>query len=254
MRARSWRAALLRLRAAIATAPVKRFVAISEFVRRQMQLLGFDDARISVVHKGIPLDRYAPDLQERDRLIAEYSIERDAIILGTVAVMRAFKHPEVILKACSLLAARGVAFRLFMCGDGELKPEMERLAARIGIASRVHWLGYLSQPEVFMRGWDLFLLASEGEAFGFVLIEAMACGSPIVAAASGGITEVVDHGRTGFLTPVLDAKAMADCIEMLARDGSLRRAMSSAAIQRVRDHFALEASVQKTLRVYESMW
>src|ERR1017187_330753 len=61
MRARSWKAALLRLRAALVTAPVRRFVAISDFVRQQMLLLGLEDARISVVHKGIDLRRYLPD-------------------------------------------------------------------------------------------------------------------------------------------------------------------------------------------------
>ena len=254
MRARSWKAALLRLRAALVTAPVRRFVAISDFVRQQMLLLGLEDARISVVHKGIDLRRYLPDAEARDRLMDRYGGRPDEIILGTVTIMRRFKHPEVILEACALLQKRNVPFRLFVAGGGELGPEMEALAVRLGIANRVHWLGYVDRPEYFMRGWDVFLLASEGEAFGFVMVEAMCCGVPVVASASGAIPEIVEHGRTGFVTPLLDADAMAEAIRSLAQDESLRREMAAACVARVRDQFSVDGAVEKTLRVYESMW
>jgi glycosyltransferase involved in cell wall biosynthesis len=245
MRARSWKAALLKLRAAVMTAPVRHFVPISGFVSQQMLALGLDENRVTVIHKGIDLERYAPD-----RSVSQ----GDEIVLGTITVMRPFKHPEVILEACAELQRRGVPFRLSVGGHGELKPDMEALAGRLGIGERVQWLGYVDRAEDHLRGWDAFLLASEGEAFGFVLVEAMACEVPVVAAASGAIPEVVDDGRTGYLTPVLDAKAMADAIEKLARDHALRGKMATAARERVRDHFSVQGAVEKTLRVYESMW
>ena len=254
MRSRSWKAALLRLRAALVTAPVKRFVAISGFVRRQMLQLGLADDRLSVIHKGIDLQRYQPDGGARRKLVEQYGIRNNEIILGTVTILRRFKHPEVILQACGLLQLQGVPFRLFVGGDGELRPEMEALAEKLGIAGRVHWLGYVQRPEEFIRSWDVFLLASEGEAFGFVLLEAMSCGIPVIAAASGAIPEVVDDGRTGLLAPVLDARAMAEAIRSLARDESRRCAMAAACLERVREHFTVEGAVQKTLNVYESMW
>jgi glycosyltransferase involved in cell wall biosynthesis len=254
MRARSWKAALLRMRAAIVTAPVSRFVAISGFVRQQMLRLGLDESSVSVVHKGIDLQRYQPDRQVRRSLMERYRIPDGEIILGTVTVMRRFKHPEVILEACRLLQERKVPFHLFVGGHGELKPEMEALAERLGIAARVHWLGYVERAEEHMRGWDAFLLASEGEAFGFVLVEAMACGVPVVAAESGAIPEIVEHDRSGYLAPVLDAGAMADAIAAMANDEPRRCEMASAARTRVRDFFSVEHAVEKTLEVYDSMW
>jgi glycosyltransferase involved in cell wall biosynthesis len=254
MKATAWRAVLLRVRASLATAPVKRFVAISDYIRRQMLLLGIDHSAISVVHKGIDLRRYAPNHEIGRELRDLYGIQSDTIILGTVTILRAFKHPEVILEACMLLERRNVAFRLFVAGGGELEGEMKALADRLGIARRIHWLGYVQQPERFMRGWDLFLLASEGEAFGFVLIEAMSCGVPVVASASGAIPEVVAQGITGMLTPAGDASAMADAVEALARDQALRRGIAEASVARVREMFSIESAVQKTLQVYESLW
>jgi glycosyltransferase involved in cell wall biosynthesis len=255
LRARApWRLALLRLRAAIATAPVKRFVAISDFVRRQLLQLGIEKTRIAVIHKGIEQARYCPSREARRELADHYGISDDTIILGTVTILRAFKHPEVILNACAVLERRGLPFRLFVGGDGELRGEMAALAERLGIAHKVHWLGYVERAEVFVRGWDVFLLASEGEAFGFALIEAMSCGVPVVAAASGAIPEIVVPGVTGILVPVLDHAAMANAIESLARDKAVRRSLAQSGAERVQAMFSVERAVQKTLDVYDSAW
>jgi len=254
MQARSWKLAFLRLRTALATLPVKRFVAISEFVRSQMLRLGLEDARISVIHKGIDLQRYLPDASARHRLLNEYGSAPDEIVLGTVAVMRPFKHPETILEACGLLQKHGVRFRLFAAGGGALMPDLQKLAARLGIAESVHWLGYVERPEELVRGWDLFLLASEGEAFGFVLLEAMSCGVAVVATASGAIPEIVEEGRSGLLTPVKDPAAMADAIRNLGNDPVRRYKIAQAGCARVRDRFALDFAVEKTIRVYETLW
>ena len=253
LRSKSWKLRLLRLRAVFWTLPVRRFVAISDFVGRQMAALGMSDSRIAVIHKGLDLGRYGADRGARARLEEAYGVAPDEIVLGTITMLRAFKHPEVILHACALLQARQVPFRLFIAGEGELKPELMALAERLGIGRRVIWLGYVERPEDVLRGWDAFLLASEGEAFGFVLLEAMASGLPVVAARSGAIPEVVADGVTGLLTPVLDATAMAAAIEKLARDECLRLRLGSAGAARVRDFFSIGGAVEKTLRVYDSL-
>jgi glycosyltransferase involved in cell wall biosynthesis len=254
MRAGSWKAVLLRFRARLMTAPVKRFVASSDFIRVELIRRGLDASRISVVHKGIIPQRYVTNPANRTQLVGRYAIRPDEIILGSVTIMRPFKLPEVILQACSSLARRNVPFRLFMVGGGEMQAAMEDLSRRLGIADRVHWLGYVNCPKEEMRGWDVFLLASEGEAFGFVLLEAMSCGIPVVGAASGAIPEIVAHGRTGLLCPVRDAEQMALAIESLANDETRRTTMSIQAVARVQQSFTLDLAVRRTLGVYDAMW
>jgi len=254
LRARSWRKALVRLRAALTVAPVRRLVAISEFVQRQMLELGMDRRKITVVHKGVDTARFRPDNGARQRLAGQYGIRADEFVIGTVCVLRPFKHVEVLLEACGLLAGRKLPFRLFIGGDGPLKRDLMTLSEKLGIADRVCWLGHLANPEEAMRGWDVFVLPSVGEAFGFVLTETMACGVPAIASRSGGIPEIVEHGRTGLLVPPMDPAAFADALGSLAGSPALRREMAVRCVERVGSSFSVETAVARTLAVYDSLW
>jgi len=82
----------------------------------------------------------------------------------------------------------------------------------------------------------------------------MACGVPIVGTRSGSLTEVVEHGRTGLLSAPLDAVALADSVESLAKDGRLRKEMGTRAIEHVRRNFTVDLAVERTIHIYESLW
>ena len=134
-----------------------------------------------------------------------------------------------------------------------MRPELEALAERLGIADCVHWLGNVPDPRLLLQASDIFLLASVGEAFGLVLAEAMACGVPVVGSRSGSLVEVVEDGYTGILSTPLDAIAFADAIERLSRDVPARRAMAARSITRVRERFTIDIAVQNTLDIYNSL-
>jgi glycosyltransferase involved in cell wall biosynthesis len=135
-----------------------------------------------------------------------------------------------------------------------MRPELEALAGRLGIAAQTHWLGHVAGPERLLSACDVFVLPSVGEAFGHVLAEAMACGAPVVGSRSGAVGEVIADQETGLLVAPRDPAALAGAIERLGRDQSLRRQMGERGRQRVRDKFAVDAAVGKTLAVYESLW
>jgi L-malate glycosyltransferase len=254
LRAHTWKKQLLRLRARVTTFPITRVIAISEFVKRVQMELGVDESRIVVRYLGIDTRRFSPGPDARQRLVDDFAIEPDALILATVSALRPNKYPQVLVEACGLLARRGLPVRLFVAGDGVLRPRLEALSRQLGIADRTHWLGHLASPERLLQSADIFLLASIDEAFGFVLAEAMACGVPVVATRSGGIVEVVEHGTTGLLAPPLDPEAFADAIEKLAEDDQLRRDMGERGIDRVRRKFTVEALTENTMRIYDSIW
>ena len=119
---------------------------------------------------------------------------------------------------------------LVMVGDGPDRPTAERFARDAGIADRVEFLGNVTPVEGVLGSGDVFLLVSEEESFGLAALEAMACAVPVVASNAGGLPELVEHGRGGFVFPVGDTAAMAaKVLELLDDPVELARQKHLAA-------------------------
>ncbi len=254
LRSRGWKKTLIQLRARVITQPILRVVAISGFIRQQLIDVGVPGAKVFVVRHGVDTRHFFPDPGARKDWVQQLAIEPDEVIASSIAHMRPFKHPEVIVQACALLAKRGVKVRFLMAGGGEMRREMEELSRKLGISGRIHWLGSVANPERLLQASDMFVLASVGEAFGLVLAEAMACGVPVVGSRSGAIPEIVEDGETGILTTPLDPASFADAIGRLAQDEELRRKMGTLGVDRVHRYFTLDTFVKNMLEVCEPVW
>jgi glycosyltransferase involved in cell wall biosynthesis len=249
----SWKKALLRLRTVVTTLPMTRVIAVSDFVKRDLIKRGISASRIAVRHLGADETRFRPDDSARRRWASEYGIAPGELIMSSVTLLRPFKSPETLVEACALLARRGVAARLFVAGDGTMLDDLKAMSRRLGTEDRIHWLGFSADPTSLIQASDLFLLASVGEAGGFVLSEAMGCGVPIVGSRSGVISECVEEGRTGLLAEPKDPASFADAIAALAVDESRRRTMGVNSRARMLERFTTDINVEKTLNVYASV-
>lgn len=254
LRAVSWKRKLLRLRTILTALPMTRVLAISDFVKDELIKRGHKGEQITVRYLGVDEQRFQPDPSARERWLSEFAIAPDELLFSTIAVLRAFKHPETLLRASALLKQRGVRFRLLVAGDGAMLPELKELSERLGIANSVHWLGYCADPTSLLQASDVFILPSVGEAFGLVVPEAMACGVPVVGSRSGALPELVAEGQTGLLATPRDEVSFADALETLARDEPLRQRMAHNGIARVREKFTVDRQVAETMRIYESLW
>jgi len=251
--ATSWRRLLIRMRGATATEPAAKVIAISNFVREQLISCGVSQEKIIVRHLGVDTNRFHPDPATRQRLRTELGIRPEEMTISTVSVLRPFKNPQTIVRACALLAQRSLSFKLLVAGDGAMLEELRNLANDLGVADRIHWLGYCDDPSTLLQATDIFVLASTGEAFGLVTAEAMACGVPVVGSRSGATPEIVADGVSGLLATPRDEVSFADAIEKIARDYTLRRAMSMRGLARVREKFNVERDAEETLQIYQAV-
>jgi glycosyltransferase involved in cell wall biosynthesis len=105
----------------------------------------------------------------------------------------------------------------------------------------------------YYRAADVYLHATRADTFPNVILEALACGTPVVATSVGGIPEQIEEGVTGFLTPPGDARAMATRIEQLLSDDALRRRFAAAAIESARRHFGLDRQINDYLAWYQEI-
>jgi glycosyltransferase involved in cell wall biosynthesis len=188
--------------------------------------------RVVEMPNGVDTEEFSPgpgDPAMRESLgIDEGAVV--AVFVGTLDRAHHFKRVDLAIEA--LARAGDERLHLVVAGDGELRPAFEEQAAASGIASRVHFLGRVPHADLpgVLRAADLFLLTTEPpESFGIVLIEAMACGLPVIATEYPGVRAVVEEGANGVIVPRGDAAAVASALVQLADAGAEeRRRLGSA--------------------------
>lgn len=249
-----WRGALRRRLEMRALRRTDAVLAVSAAVRQAWVAAGLPAERVEVAHNGIDTDAFAyaaGDSQVRAAARARLGMPPEAPLLVTVTVLRGGKGVDTLLTAFERLLATRPAARLLVVGDG---PEAEGLRRRAEpLGASVHWAGYQARVEPWLASADLFVLPSRGDAFPTALLEAAAAGLPAVAAASGGVPEIVADGETGVLVDPERPDELAAAIEQLLADPARRAAMGEAARRRAEERFSLAAWRGRLERVYRRL-
>jgi N-acetyl-alpha-D-glucosaminyl L-malate synthase BshA len=185
---------------------------------------------IEVIPNFVDTDWFRPDASER-----ECAHKRGVPLAVHVSNFRPVKRVPWLVRAFEL-ATRGRAAQLTLVGDGPDLPECRRVAAELRIADKVTFLGERDAIPALLAPADVFALSSDQESFGLAALEAMACGTPVVATDAGGIREVVDDGKTGLLAPVSDlegfAARLADLLFGAVDAEAMGRAARAVALER----------------------
>jgi glycosyltransferase involved in cell wall biosynthesis len=202
--------------------------------------------RIRVLHNPVDLDAIAQ--QSAEPIPPELTSDRPVVAAaGRLANVK--NYPLLIAAVAELAPTTPV--HLWILGEGPERPRLEALAKERGVASSVRFLGFQSNPWRFIARADVFALTSAYEGFGNVLIEAMACGTPVLATKSPGTVEIVEDGRNGVLVEH-DARAIAQAIARLLTGRTAREALVSRARESV-NHYALPAVAARYDRLFEEL-
>ena len=184
---------------------------------------GADPCRVAVVYNGVDAALFHPSPREAAR--ARLGLVDSDPVLLFVGNLVPVKGLDVLVEACTILAADGVRFACYLIGQGPLEGWLEARIARRGLGGRFRLLGPRSHDQLpdWFRAADLFVLPSRSEGVPNVLLEATACGTPFVASRVGGIPEIA-HLGTGRLVPPEDAPALARAIRDQLADSDRRPA------------------------------
>jgi glycosyltransferase involved in cell wall biosynthesis len=205
--------------------------------------------RPEVVLNGVDVDRLARPV-DRAPCRAALGLDRDAWVVGTVGRLSAEKDQATLLRAMRRVLDVEPNARLLVAGDGELRGELEALAADLGLGDRARFLGEQSDVHAFLSALDVFCLPSRTEGTSLSLLEAMAVEVPVVATAVGGTPSVVDGGAAARLVPPNDAEALAAALLDVRRDRAAAGARAALGRRIVVSRFALRKMVDRYAALY----
>jgi glycosyltransferase involved in cell wall biosynthesis len=200
-----------------------RCFAPSEATIRELRSRGFEN--VELWSRGIDLNRFSPKFADRG-LRFRWSPDGKPIALYVGRLVKE-KDIDILLKAHSILNSRGTEYRLVFVGDGPMRRQIENEASDAILA------GHLDGEDL-SRAYassDIFVFPSTTESFGNVVLEATASGLPAMGSAEGGIGELIQHEKTGFLVTSGDFRDYADKLEALIEDKSLRDSMAASAME-----------------------
>lgn len=229
-------------------------IGVSEATVDDLVRLGVADReRFRVIPIGLDLERFVrPDAQAAAAFRRDWGVGEGDILAAYVGRLVPIKRVDLVLRSVAEARRRGVSVQLAVAGDGECRPELERLAGELGLGEAVRFMGYVPESSTVVAAADLAILASDNEGTPVALIEAAAAGRPAVATEVGGVREVVVPG-TGLLVPRGDHAALAGALERCARDQPLRERMGARAQEHVLRQFSIERLLEDVEGLYEEL-
>lgn len=208
------------------------------------------EPKLTVIENGIDLDRYQPRADLRAAVRGELGLPENGVAIGCVCRLAECKNVGLLLRTA--MPHLGSTTQLFIVGDGPERRALEALVSQHPSGAFVRFLGQRSDVARLLNGFDLFALSSRTEGHPLAVIEAMATGLPVLATKVGGIPEMIEDDKSGFLSPPDEASFAERLAAALDRRGSWP-AMGEAARASARLRFSSETMADRYLTLYATI-
>ncbi len=215
-------------------------IAVSGGVKDALIEQGIAPEKIEVLYHGIDLAQYVAPLDSATAK-TRLGLPADARTVGVVASLIPRKGHRFLLEALKNMEATSGPIHLLLAGEGPLEAELRAQSLEMGLAERVHFLGFRRDIPEIVCAMDVFVLPSLKEGLSIAVMEAMALEKPVVCSAIAGLPEVVRDGQTGFLVPPGDSLALQNALEKLFADENLRAQIGREARRFLEAHFEQNA-------------
>jgi glycosyltransferase involved in cell wall biosynthesis len=196
-----------------------------------------DDSKVARIYHGIEIGN---SKSKSSQILPEIKEKGKGIILGNAGRLTLQKGQQHLIEVARILEKRHINFTLFIAGTGELQSELELKITEYNLQKQVILLGFVDDMEAFNNSIDIFLLSSEWEGFGYVIVEALAKEKPVVAFNISSNPEIISQNKTGFLVDFADIESFANKTQELIENENLRLEMGKAGLQSVHDRFDIK--------------
>ena len=242
----------LRLMATLRYRPFRKIIAISEAIATVLREHDVEEERIAVIRSAVDSDAFAA-LPDRGKFREEFGIDEGVLTIAAAGQLIPRKGHRYLLQAVADLVHSHPPFRVVLFGDGYLNNQLRAQAASLGLGGVVQFAGFRDDLDEFISCFDLLVHPASAEGLGVAVLKAAAAGVPVVGFDAGGLSEAVDHEKTGLLVKAEDVDALRIAIATLMDDERARRQMGAAGRERMRAEFSIAAMADQHVALYESL-
>ena len=228
-----------------------RLIAVSQSMKDHMVADGIRGDKITVIPNGIAVEGYRTSA-DREGVRKEFGIARSDILVGTAGRLALVKNQAMILEAAARIMPKVENLRLIFYGEGPEEENLKRLVKNLGLTSRVIFAGLRSDMARVLSGLDVFVLSSRSEVAPMVLLESMALEIPVISTDVGGVSEMMEPGKSGLLTENQNVEEMAEAMLRLAVDPGYRKEIGRRGREFVERRFGEASMLQATSDLYVS--
>jgi len=227
-------------------------IAISGPVKQHLSAdFGVAKNKVYLIVNGIDLDRFVMTTDQM-RCVARQKINfGNTPLIGIIARLSDVKGIDVLIKAMPLVLKRIPSANLIIAGQGPEESKLRILTEYLLLKDHVHFKNTINQTQELLAALDVFVMPSLMEGLGLSVIEAQACGIPVVASMVGGLVDLIEDGKSGFLVAANDPTALANRIIDLIRDPQQAKIMANQARANVEKKFSSQDMLKETLKIYE---
>lgn len=227
-------------------------LCVSEDLRERALACGVPAGRCLLVENGIDTGEYARGCDTAAAKRRE-GFPAGRLLVGAVGRLSAEKGFDLLIRAAQRLLQAGHDLQLVIAGEGDARPQLEALAAGLGLGDRVRLLGYQADPRGLYEALDLFVLSSLREGLPNVVLEAMAMEVPVVATRVAGVPRLIHDGDNGVLVEPCSVESLAAGMAQLLADVEARARLAAAGRGTVVERYSFAARMQKVRAVYDRL-
>lgn len=228
------------------------YIAVSNNFREMLIKRSFPPQRIYTVYNGIPFDNTI-DIMPKEDFAKKYgfTVEPGDIFIGILARLDPVKGHTVFIDAAAKVLKKYPRAKFLIGGPGDdLRPSLEKRAARLGISDNVFFLGMVTEPFSFLSLIDINVLASYSESFPYAILEGARLGKATVSSRVGGLEDLFVHSENGYLFTPGDSDALAGYLIELIGSEDKRRIFGERLYNTAREKFSLKSMTETQLNIY----
>ncbi|MDZ4205702.1 MAG: glycosyltransferase family 4 protein [Patescibacteria group bacterium] len=220
-------------------------IVISKDTYERARKLPFCRNKIHLIYNGI--SNIATKSREDARKELNVTSPLSILAIGELTKNKGYKY---LIQAIDDLRQRGKNIPLYIMGDGEERPALEKLISEKGLIDRVHLLGFVHNGSSYLKAFDIFTLTSVKEGLPYVLLEAAQAELTVIGSDVPGITDIIENGINGILVPPRDSEAILSSLILLQDNSDLRARLGTNLKHSIQENFSFERMVEETLELY----